>query len=111
MSHASHPAVVCTTVQDLTLTPSGRFVRVHFTPVRLPGAYARRAGRFPWASDAPVVASTRMSLEQVIARDIRIGDRVRLTLEGAIDRPSVLRVFPEARLPQEARPPREAAYA
>lgn len=102
MSTQQLSAVVLTIVSDITLTPSGRFARVRFTPVRLPGAYARHKGRAPWAADSPVIASTLMSLEKLLCRDVRIGDRVQLGLEGKIDRPTVVRVLLEAR---------EAAYA
>ena len=91
------PAPVATTVNDITLTPSGRFVRVCFAPVRLPGAFARHPRRAPWAVDSPLVASTLMSLEKLLCKDIRIGDRVQLTLEGTIDRPTVARVLLECR--------------
>ena len=90
-------AVAFTTVQDLEPTPSGRFVRVHFTPVRVPGAYARHPGRMPWASDAPVVGSVRMGATEVARRDIRTGDLVSLELEGEKDRPVVGGVVLEAR--------------
>lgn len=92
MSHQEHSAVVFTTVQALTPTPSGRFVRVRFTPMRVPGAYARNL-RSPYA--APVIASIRMSLKTTIARELRVGEQVQLTVDKATGRPAVALVLPQ----------------